>query len=69
MPSWRIHRLITSSVVDEVRRLGYSCGEEFLRGVYEGVVDPDRSPDIESVTRVRVRRGKLYYAGAGEPMR
>ncbi|MEM0027822.1 MAG: hypothetical protein QXD38_07865 [Ignisphaera sp.] len=60
MPSWSIHRLITSSVVDEVRRLGYSCSEEFLRGVYEGVVDPDRSPDIESVTRVRVRRGKLY---------
>lgn len=63
MPPWKVHNKITMAAIDSLRKeLPTGLSRWFLNGIFEGIVDPDKTPDKEF--RVSKRRGKtrIYTA-------
>uniref|UniRef100_A0A7C5XLG4 Uncharacterized protein n=1 Tax=Ignisphaera aggregans TaxID=334771 RepID=A0A7C5XLG4_9CREN len=67
MPSWSIHRLILSQALQDVCREFSldSLDREFLKGLYRGVVEPDKVPDRVVKYRLRIGRSSRVRVSTG----
>jgi len=56
MPSWRVHRTVLSQALREVSEELGALGERFVKGLYKGVVEPDKVSDKAVKIKVRITR-------------
>lgn len=57
MPSWETHKNILDAILKDFI---YRLPKDFVKGLYEGVVDPDRVPDKTEKVRL-TKRGRMVF--------